>query len=528
MSDWNLFDPIEDLGPEELRPRLRSLQAVLARAPVPIAVAHDPDCRFISANRALAAMLQVPLDANISLTPPPGHQPLYRIQRNGRDVPAAELPMQYAIAHRTSVSNEIEMVRADGTVIYVQNDVEPLYDAHGNICGCVSVLVDLTDCKMAETALREVDRRKDEFLATLSHELRNPLAPIRTAIELMRIAHDDPIVVEKARATTERQLLQLVRITDDLLDVARITQNKIELRPERIDLRSIVQAAVEATRPTIDAQGHTLLVDLPPQPLWTDADPTRLGQAFSNLLNNAAKYTERGGRIHVRANANAAQAEISVTDSGIGIASEMLPRIFGMFAQVRDYRDRTQGGLGIGLTIARRLIELHGGSIDASSQGPGLGSRFTVRLNLVSVQEAPVAPPREEVLPALARVLIAEDNADAAEMMRLMLTFKGHDVQVAVDGVQAIEIAQTFLPHVAFLDIGMPRMDGHDAARRIRDCLGGRVMLVALTGWGQDEDKRRALESGFDHHLTKPPEPDLIDKLIAERLAALPDDLSPI
>jgi signal transduction histidine kinase len=522
MSDWHLFDALEDLSPEELRPRLHSLQAILARAPVPIAVAHDPDCRFISANRALAAMLQLPVGANISLTPPPGHQPLYRIQRNGRDVPADELPMQYAIAHRTSVSNEIEMVRADGVVVYVQNDVEPLYDAHGKIYGCVSVLMDLTVRKVAETRLRDADRRKDEFLAILSHELRNPLAPLRTALELMRIAHADPLVVGKARATMERQLVQLVRITDDLLDVARITQKKIELRPERIDLRSVIHGAIEVTRPLIDAQGHFLTLDLPAEPLWTDADPTRLGQAFSNLLNNAAKYTERGGRIGIHAAASGGEATIAVADSGIGIPAEMLPRIFDMFAQLRDYRDRTQGGLGIGLTLARRLVELHGGSIEASSGGPGLGSRFVVRLRLARVQQPRIVPrPRDTVTSALARVLVAEDNPDAAEMMRLMLTFKGHDVQVAVDGVEAVEMAQTFMPHVAFLDIGMPRMDGHEAARRIRECLGPQVMLVALTGWGQDEDKRRSLESGFDHHLTKPPEPEVLDKLIAERLALI-------
>jgi signal transduction histidine kinase/ActR/RegA family two-component response regulator len=527
MPDWNLFDPVEDLSPEEVRPRLHAIQAILARAPVPIAVAHDPGCRFISANRALAAMLQVPPDANISLTPPPGHTPLYRIQRNGRDIPPDELPMQYAIAHRTSVSNEIEMLRSDGIVIYVQNDVEPLYDAHGAIYGCVSVLVDLTHRKLAERVLREADRRKDEFLATLSHELRNPLAPIRNAIELMRIAHDDPIVVEKARATTERQLLQLVRITDDLLDVARIAQNKIDLRTDRIDLRSVIHGAVEATRPMIDAQGHTLVLDLPQQPLWADADPTRLGQAFSNLLNNAAKYTERGGRIQVRAAPSDSMAEIIIADTGIGIATEMLPRIFDLFAQVRDYRDRTQGGLGIGLTLARRLIELHGGSIEAASDGPGLGSRFVVRLNLAPVQAPTLAPrTRDDVPTPLARVLIAEDNADTAEMLRLMLAFKGHDVKVAIDGLQAVEIAGTFKPHVAFIDIGMPRMDGHDAARRIRDRLGQRVMLVALTGWGQDEDKRRSIESGFDRHLTKPPEPEVLDRLIAERLAQFPDDRS--
>ena len=519
MADWNLFARLENLSPEELRPRLHSLQAILARAPVPIAVAHDPECRFISANRALAALLQLPDDANISLTPPPGAQPLYRIQRDGRDLPADELPMQYAIAHRTSVSNEIEMVRADGTVVYVQNDVEPLYDAHGAIYGCVSVLVDLTARKQAEEALRDADRRKDEFLATLSHELRNPLAPIRTAIELMRIAQGDPVIVEKARATTERQLQQLVRITEDLLDVARITQNKIELRAARIDLRSVLYSAIEATRPSIDAQQHTLVVDVPDDPLWVDADGTRLAQAFSNLLNNAAKYTDRGGRIDVGAHVADGYVAVSIADSGIGIPPALVRRIFDMFAQLRDYRDRTQGGLGIGLTLARRLVELHGGTIEASSGGTGRGSTFTVRLRSATgdtvAESEPVA---EAELTAVARVLVADDNPDAAEMMRLMLSFKGHDVRVAVDGVQAVEIARTFMPHVAFLDIGMPRMDGYAAARAIRHDLGRQTMLVALTGWGQDEDKRRSRASGFDHHLTKPPEPEMLERLIAQRL----------
>ena len=516
--EWNLFAALEHLGAEELRPRLHSLQAILARAPVPIAVAHDPACRFISANRALAALLRLPPDANISLTPPPGAQPLYRIQRGGRDLGPEELPMQYAIAHRTSVSNEIEMVRTDGTVIYVQNDVEPLYDTHGAIYGCVSVLVDLTARKLAEQALRDADRRKDEFLATLSHELRNPLAPIRTAVELMRIA-GDPAIVEKARATTERQLQQLVRITDDLLDVARIAQNKIEVRMERVDLRTVLQSAVEATRPAIDAQEHTLCMNLPGAPLWADGDAARLAQAFSNLLNNAAKYTDRGGRIDVTARTVDEHVIVSVADTGIGIPSELMPRIFDMYAQGRNHRDRTQGGLGIGLTLARRLIELHGGRIEAASDGAGRGSRFAVTLQCAPADDRPQPERVREQPPiAIARVLVAEDNPDAAEMMRLMLSIKGHDVRVAGDGVQAVELARTFVPHIAFLDIGMPRMDGYEAARLIREELGRQVMLVALTGWGQDEDKRRSRASGFDHHVTKPPEPEMLDRLIAQRL----------
>ena len=516
MPDQLPFDAIDDLGAEELRQRLRSLQAILQAAPVPIAIAHDPDCRFITANPALSVLLGVPVDVNISLTPPPGQQPPYRIQQNGVDIPANELPMQLAIAKRTFVRNDIDIVRPDGTVAHIQNDVEPLFDTHGQVYGCVSVCVDMTDRKIAEAALLEADRKKDEFLATLSHELRNPLAPIRSALEDMRLAHDDPETMEKARATMERQLLHLVRITDDLLDVARITQSKMDLRRERIDLRTALQSAIEASRPAIDGRGHTLSVELPPAPIWTDADFTRLAQVFSNLLNNAAKFTENGGRITVRATADGPTATVRVSDTGVGISKAVLPSIFDMFTQLQKFRDRTQGGLGIGLTLAKRLVELHGGTIEARSDGDGCGSTFTVTLPVVDQSRA-----RERTKAGLqpaekaCRILIADDSPDAVEMMKLMLTLLGHNVSVASDGVTAVEAAKAFAPQIAFLDIGMPRMDGYEAARRIREALGRRVVLVALTGWGQDEDKRRSREAGFDHHLTKPPDPDHLERLIS-------------
>jgi PAS domain S-box-containing protein len=511
------FPSLEGLNREELRQRLQSLQGLITHAPVPIAIAHDAECRVISANLALARLLGLSEDANISLTPAAGERPLYRIQRNGVDIPPDELPMQYAIAHRTRVSNEIELVRADGTVIYVQNDVEPLIDTQGTIYGCVSVCVDLTDRKLAESVLRDADRRKDEFLATLSHELRNPLAPIRTALEVMRLGRDNWELVDKARLTMERQLTHLVRITDDLLDVSRITQNKVELRRDRIDLRTVLHSAIESTRPLIDAQGHTLMLDLPRLPLWVDADFTRLSQVFANLLNNATKYTERGGQISVAASPDDRHCRIVVSDTGLGVPQPMLQRIFEMFAQVQEFRDRTQGGLGIGLTLAKRLVELHGGTIDAASEGPGCGTTFTVRLPLaLAIGRAAAAEEVAGDSTGECRVLIAEDNPDAAEMMRMMLTFKGHDVRVAANGLQAVAIAEQFDPHIGFLDIGMPGVDGYEAARRIRDLLGTRIVLVALTGWGQDEDKRRSKEAGFDHHLTKPPEPDVLDKLIAD------------
>lgn len=508
---------IDELSPLELRQRLRSLQMVLARVPVPIAIAQDPECRVISANRALAMLLGVPASANVSLTPLDG-APLYRIQQDGKDVPDHELPMQYAIANRTPVSNEIELVRADGHVVYVQNDVEPLYDVQGNIYGCVSVCVDLTERKRTEVAFRDGERRKDEFIATLSHELRNPLAPIRTAVELMRRAKDDQAMVEKARATIERQLLQLVRLTDDLLDVSRITQGKVVLKPERTDVRSVLHSAIETARPLIDAHRHSLEVGLPSSPVWVDGDFTRLAQVFSNLLNNAAKFTPPGGRIALTVAADNGMTKVTVVDNGIGIPSPLLPRVFDMFRQLQDFRDRTQGGLGIGLTLAKRLLELHGGSIEVMSDGLGRGSTFVATLPSASAAPTPLAAENAGVTHASARrrILIAEDNVDAAEMMRLMLEMNGHDVKVAVDGEEAVDVASAFKPHIAFLDIGMPRMDGYEIARRIRDALGPRVVLVALTGWGQDEDKRRSLDAGFDHHLTKPPELDLIERIIRE------------
>jgi PAS domain S-box-containing protein len=519
------FDPPANASPEELRTRLRALAALVSRAPVPIAVAHDAGCRFISANAALARLLGLEPTSNISLTPPPGEPVPYRIQRSGRDVPDEDLPMQYAIAHRMHVTNDIEIVRADGTVVYVQNDVEPLYDAYGEVCGCVSVCVDLTEHKRVQDALREADRRKDEFLATLSHELRNPLAPIRNALEVLRMAGNDPIRAERAHAIMERQLRQLVRITDELLDVSRITRNRMELRKERTDLRAVVHGALETMQPLIDAAGHAIRLKEPEMPVWLDADFTRLAQAFGALLNNAVKYTDRGGVIEATVGIERGSAVVAITDSGIGIKASELPRIFDMFMQADHALDRARGGLGIGLTLSRRLIELHGGSLEARSRGIGHGSTFTARLPLA---DAPVVAPAETAVRGerrksqRCRVLVAEDIPDAAEMMRMMLDFMGHEVRVAADGVQAVVMAKEFRPQVALLDIGMPRMDGYEAGRLIRAALGPEILMVALTGWGQEEDQRRATEAGFDLHLTKPAEPHVLEAIIASRAPRTP------
>jgi signal transduction histidine kinase len=383
-APFEFFGSPEGASSDELRARLQWLEALIAHAPVPIAIAHDPGCRVISANAALAELLGVPASANVSLTPPPGEQPRYRIQRDGKDIPTDQLPMQYAIAHRTSVRNDIEILRADGTVRYIQNDVEPLYAADGEVCGCVSVCVDLTEQKRAERRLLEADRTKDEFLAILSHELRNPLTPIRNALEVLRRSGHDPLVANRAYAVMERQVYQLVRLTDDLLDVSRITRDQIDLRRDRIDLRLALQSAVETTQPLSDVAGHLLSIELPREPIWVDADSARMTQAFANLLNNAVKYTDRGGRITVSASVENAQAIVTVTDTGIGIAEDVLPRIFDMFMRSDNSPDRVREGLGIGLTLAKRLIELHEGTIEAMSDGPGRGTRFVTRLPLTT------------------------------------------------------------------------------------------------------------------------------------------------
>jgi CheY-like chemotaxis protein len=366
--------------------------------------------------------------------------------------------------------------------------------------------------------LREADRRKDEFLATLAHELRNPLAPLRNALEVLRRAEDDKTLIEQARSMMGRQVSQLVRLVDDLLDISRITRGKLQVRKERVDLVDVLNAAIESARPLIEASAHELTVILPPREVHVQADPTRLAQVFLNLLNNAAKYTDRGGRIWLTAEQRDHEAVISVRDTGIGIAAEHLPHLFTMFSQVATALERSQGGLGIGLALVKGLVELHGGTITARSDGPGKGSEFTVNLPLV---EGPVEAPPQPVGNGQAgrvrksRILVVDDLRDAADSLAMMLQMMGHDTQTAYDGLEAIQAAAAFRPHIMLLDIGLPRLNGYETARRIRgEPWGGNVALVALTGWGQAEDKRRALEAGFNHHLTKPVAAADLEKLL--------------
>jgi PAS domain S-box-containing protein len=372
----------------------------------------------------------------------------------------------------------------------------------------------------ADQALREADHRKDEFLATLAHELRNPLAPIRNAVELLKGANNDGKLVEQARTVMERQLVQMVRLIDDLLDISRISRGKLQLRKERVELASVVNTAVETSRPFIEASRHELTIALPPEPVHVDADPIRLAQVFANLLNNAAKYTEKGGRIWLTAERLDGEIAVSVRDTGIGIAADHLPHVFEMFSQVAPALERSQGGLGIGLSLVRGLVELHGGSIEAHSGGPGMGSEFIVSLPVVDL---PVQAPREQSSEGdeshsgpKCRILVVDDNRDAADSLAMLLRMMGHSLHTAHDGLEAVQAAAMFRPDVVLLDIGLPKMDGYEAARHIRKRPWGKEMfLVALTGWGQEEDKRRALEAGFDQHMTKPVDPAALGEFLA-------------
>jgi CheY-like chemotaxis protein/nitrogen-specific signal transduction histidine kinase len=369
--------------------------------------------------------------------------------------------------------------------------------------------------------LRDTDQRKDEFLATLAHELRNPLAPIRNALEIMRVAGVESATVQQAaRTMIERQLGQMVRLIDDLLDVSRITRGRLSLRTERVELAAVVQSACDTSRPLIDASGHELEIELPDEPVHLDADPVRLAQVFSNLLNNAARYMDRGGHIWLTARKTSDSVTILVRDTGIGIPATALPTIFDMFTQVDETVERSQGGLGIGLTLVKRLVELHGGRVVAESPGVGRGAVFTVQLPIAPRRDAaePAPPPRQRRdHTIMKRVLVADDNRDAAESMGMLLRLMGNEVRTVHDGVQAVEEAEAFQPDVILLDIGMPRLNGYEAARRIRGQQWSEAAtLVALTGWGQEEDKRRATEAGFDKHFTKPVNPADLERLIAE------------
>jgi PAS domain S-box-containing protein len=399
-------------------------------------------------------------------------------------------------------------------------------DVHrGEVCGFTAVIDDITDRKRAEAALREADRRKDEFLATLAHELRNPLSPIRNAVQVLQVAEGDRAMTASARAMIERQLKQLVRLIDDLLDVSRIAQGRLELRRERIDLARVLRLALEISRPLLETKQHNVSVIWPQEPLYVHGDEARLAQVFANLLDNSAKYSDGGAQITIAAMREGADALVKIADTGVGIGAERLPHVFEMYPVEHRGGAVAPDGLGIGLTLVKRLVELHGGTVDAASEGPGKGSTFTVRLAFAAADidshRCSDTPPRGTRSARHAdgtRVLVVDDNHDAAASLALLLDLNGYDIRTAKDGVEALEVAETFLPEFVLLDLGMPRLDGYQTAREMRKRPWGQsAKLLALTGWGQDEDKRRALEAGFDHHFTKPVDPGVLQRLMEER-----------
>ncbi|HEX3147550.1 MAG TPA: ATP-binding protein [Gemmataceae bacterium] len=378
--------------------------------------------------------------------------------------------------------------------------------------------------KVITTQMRAAVQTRDHFLAVLSHELRNPLTAMRTGLELLRLAKNDPATAENSRAMMERQFKQMVRLVDDLLDISRIATGKLELRKERVELAAVLRDAVEASRPLIDGGGHVLTVTLPPDPILVDADPTRLGQVFLNLLNNAAKYSERGGQIWLSVERDNSEVVVRIRDSGVGIPAKDLPHIFDVFVQVDSSWQRTQGGLGIGLSLVKEFVGLHGGRVEARSDGPGRGSEFVVRVPMASEAapgSATTALP-EKVRGPQRRIVIVDDNRDAAESLAMLLGYLGHKVRTAYDGEAGIAAAAEFRPQVVLMDIGMPGISGNDAARRIRmEPWGADIFLVALTGWGTDTDRQGTHDAGFDRHLVKPVEIQNLTRLLGELPIAL-------
>ncbi|AKJ27150.1 PAS domain S-box protein [Caldimonas brevitalea] len=439
------------------------------------------------------------------------------------DVPRIMAALDRAIATGEPYEADYRILQEDGSVRWVTARGRAECDAAGRAVRMPGVLVDITERKLLEEALRDADRRKDEFLATLAHELRNPLAPIRNSLEILKRPGVDAVSQQQSKAMMERQVHHLVRLVDDLMDVSRVMRGRIELRKEPVELASVIARAIETVQPLIETHRHCLELSLPHESLLVDADGVRLTQVLSNLLTNSAKYTEPNGHIRLSAAREGGLVALRVRDDGIGISAEMLPHIFELFVQVDHTSTKAQGGLGIGLTLAKNLVQMHGGSIEAHSAGLRRGSEFVVRLPLM-VQQLPdagadtlegQAVPEEAATCSGHRLLVVDDNGDAALSLAMLLRLQGHDVRVAHDGPSALALATAYHPHMVFLDIGMPGMDGYEVARRLRQQPGLEgIVLAALTGWGQQQDRRRTAEAGFDHHLVKPPEAEALESLL--------------
>ena len=500
-----------------LRDSESRLKALFDNAAVGIAEV-DASGAFALSNDSLCRLLGMPREALLAL-------------KMG-DIVHAEDREDLALSMHRLFSGEMpdfitekRFIRHDGETIWVKLTlslarVAATQGAHG-----VAVIEDITEQKHAEADLREADRRKDEFLATLAHELRNPLAPIRNSLHIFRMKGIQDPAVERVTEMMERQVAHMVRMVDDLLEVSRISRGKIELRKELVELASVLRNAVDTSLPLIEKGRHKLSVHIPDEPLAMEADPVRLAQVFANLLNNSAKYTPEGGEIDVTVTIEQGMAVVCVKDNGEGIPRAMLPRVFNMFTQVNTGM-RAQGGLGIGLTLAKTLVHLHGGSIEAVSEGAGKGCKFTVRLPLVAREATTLPPPAPLVAGApLRRVLVVDDNHDAADSLGMLLQFLGAEVMVVHDGHAALAAIRSFKPAVVLLDLGMPGMNGLEVARRMReDPSAHGITLVALTGWGQREDRRRTTEAGFDYHLVKPADVGILQSILSMKELQAPAD----
>jgi PAS domain S-box-containing protein len=441
----------------------------------------------------------------------------------------ARNPVERVIAtgQVAGLGNHAVLVARDGTRRPIDDTAAPIRNEQGAFVGVVLVFRDVSERRRLEGELQrraddlaERDRRKDEFLAMLGHELRNPLAPIRTTLHVLRERLTGDPLLEQVGGMMYRQVRQMTRLVDDLLDVARISRGKIDLRKGPTDLAAAVNRAVEAVQPFLHERGHELKMEVPPGPLPLEADSARLEQVLANLLNNAAKYTPPGGRVTLTVGREGDEYVVRVRDTGIGIRPEMLTHVFDLFQQGERVPGRVSEGLGIGLTLVRRLVELHGGTVAVFSAGPDQGSEFVVRLPALPAGAAAAGPPAETAAsapPRPRRVLVVDDNVDAADSLALLLQTTGHEVRTAYDGRQALAAAREFRPQAVLLDVGLPKgMDGHEVARRLRQEPGlESVLLVAMTGYGQPEDVQRARDAGMDHHVTKPADPEEIQRLLA-------------
>jgi signal transduction histidine kinase/CheY-like chemotaxis protein len=506
-----------------LRQSVEEMQTLLSTLPVAVFIAHDPECRLITGNRSATELLRMEPGENLSKSAGDGSAPWhFRVLHQGVELAPRDLPMQRAARGEQVPQVRLEHVFDDGTVLNTLALAMPLYDSAGRPRGAVGVVIDMTAHLRNEAALREADRRKDEYLAILAHELRNPLAPIRNSLHLLRRATSNDVVASRAAEVMDRQVNVMVRLVDDLLDVSRITRGTISLRKEPVEVAAVARRAIEANRPMIEAAGHRLVVQVPGEPLVVDADPVRLDQVIANLLNNAAKYTDSGGEIRLAVDHTEDTVSIAVRDTGVGIEAAQLPGVFDLFMQVEPHGPRGQGGLGIGLTLVKRLAEMHDGTVDARSEGRGCGSEFIVRLPLLSgPRPAPApAPAAIDMTQGDRRVLVVDDNRDAAESLALLLQMLGATTRVESSGENALRALSEFRPTLAIVDIGMPGMDGHEVARRVRARPEFEdLTLVALTGWGQAEDRRLSMMAGFDRHLTKPASLDDLLGLFADRRA---------